>query len=107
MPGYLVQQGATVTCAHAGQAQPTMPNLRVKLDGQPTVLQTSPYTIAGCSNPPPNVNVGPCVTATWTSGSTRVKSMGQPVLLQDSLSVCAPTGTPLTVAVTQMRVKGI
>ncbi|MBD1823545.1 hypothetical protein H6F51_13740 [Cyanobacteria bacterium FACHB-DQ100] len=107
MPAYLVQQGATVICAHGGQAQPTVPNPRVKLGGQPTVLQTSPYTIAGCSNPPPNANVGPCTTANWTSGSMRIKSMGQPVILQDSPSVCVPTGTPLTVAVAQLRVKGI
>jgi hypothetical protein len=32
-------------------------------------------------------------------------SMGQPVLLQDSQSLCTPTGTPLTVMVTQVRVK--
>lgn len=107
MPGYLVQQGATVICAHGGQAQPMMPNLRVKLSGQPTALQTSLYTIAGCSNPPPPPNVGPCVTANWITGAMRVKSMGQPVLLQDSRSVCAPTGTPLTVVVAQLRVKGI
>jgi hypothetical protein len=107
MPGYLVQQGATVICAHGGQAQPVMPNSRVKLGGQPTVLQTSPYTIAGCSNPPPVANVGPCVTANWTFGATRVKSMGQPVILQDSASICVPTGTPLTVVVAQLRVRGI
>jgi hypothetical protein len=28
------------------------------------------------------------------------------VLLQDSQATCVPTGTPLTVAVTQVRVKG-
>jgi hypothetical protein len=33
--------------------------------------------------------------------------MGQPVLLQDSQSVCAPTGTPLTVVATQLRVKAM
>lgn len=107
MPGYLVQQGASVTCAHGGQAQSTTPNFRVKLGGQPTALQTVPYAIAGCSNPPPNAGSGPCVTATWSTGSTRVRSMGQPLVLKDSLSSCVPTGTPLTVTVAQMRVKGI
>jgi hypothetical protein len=29
MPGYVLHQGATVVCAHAGQAQPTAINLRV------------------------------------------------------------------------------
>lgn len=107
MPGYLVQQGATVICAHGGQAQPMTPNPRVKLSGQPTALQTVPYTIAGCSNPPPPPNVGPCVTANWISGSMRIKSIGQPLVLQDSIASCIPTGTPLTVAVAQMRVKGM
>jgi hypothetical protein len=107
MPGYLVQQGATILCAHGGQAQPLMPNPRVKVGGQPTVLQSSPYSVAGCANPPPPANVGPCAVANWVTGAMRVKSMGQPVLLQDSRSICVPTGTPLTVAVTQVRVKGM
>lgn len=109
MPGYLLHVGATVNCAHQGQAQPTSPNPRVKVMGQPVVTQLSPYAIAACTNPPPPppTNVGPCVTAQWTSAATRVKVMGQPVLLQDSKAICLPTGTPLTVAVTQSRVKGI
>ena len=36
-----------------------------------------------------------------------VPAGGQPVLLQDSQAVCAPTGTPLTVVVTQVRVRGM
>jgi hypothetical protein len=36
-------------------------------------------------------------------GSTRVLAGGQPLVLQSSASVCAPTGTPMTIAVTQMR----
>jgi hypothetical protein len=107
MPGTLLHVGATISCAHQGQAQPTSPNPRVKVMGQPVVTQAFPYAIAGCTNPPPPANVGPCVTAQWVSAATRVKVMGQPVLLQDSKAVCVPTGTPLTVVVTQLRVKGI
>jgi len=33
-----------------------------------------------------------------------VTSNGQPLLLLDSQAICAPTGTPLTIAVTQTRV---
>jgi hypothetical protein len=40
-------------------------------------------------------------------GATRVLANGAPVLLQTSPSVCAPTGTPLTVAATQVRVTGM
>ena len=107
MPGFLLHVGATVQCAHGGQAQPTAPNPRVKVMGQPVVTQPAPYTIAGCTLPPPPAANGPCVTAQWVTGSMRVKVMGQPVLLQDSQAVCTPTGTPLNIIVTQTRVKGI
>lgn len=107
MPGYLLHVGATVICAHGGQAQPSSPNPRVKVMGQPVVTQVFPYTVAGCSNPPPPANIGPCVMAQWVSAATRVKVMGQPVLLQDSKAVCTPSGAPLNVLVTQMRVKGM
>lgn len=50
---------------------------------------------------------GPCVTAQWITGAMRVKAGGLPVLLQDSQAICAPTGTPVTVVMTQFRVKGM
>jgi hypothetical protein len=37
----------------------------------------------------------------------RVTSNGLPVLLQDSQAICAPTGTPLVILTTQVRVKGM
>lgn len=107
MPGAILHVGATVCCAHGGQAQPATPNLKVKVMGQPIATQPTPYIIAGCTNPAPPTHVGPCATAQWVSAATRVKSMGQPVLLQDSRSLCLPAGTPLTVVVAQSRVKGI
>jgi len=107
MPGFLLHVGATVLCQHAGQAQPTTPNPRVTVSGQPTVLVTAPYTIAGCTLPPPPAANGPCVTAQWTTAATRVTSNGQPLLLFDSQAICAPTGTPLNVIVTQTRVNAI
>ncbi len=104
MPGYLLDLGATLVCAHAGQAQPTAPEPRVRLSGNPIVVQTTTYAVAGCAlTGTPNP---PCATAMWIAGATRVKAGGQPVLLQDSQSQCAPTGTPLQVTMTQKRVKG-
>jgi len=104
MPGPLLHVGATVLCAHAGQAQPTTPNPRVSVTGQPTVTLSTLYTVAGCTLPPPTAGNGPCVTAQWVTAATRVSSGGVPLLLMDSQAVCAPTGTPLTVATTQPRV---
>ena len=103
MPGFLLHVGATVQCSHAGQAQPTAPNPRVIVSGQPTVLMTMPYVVAGCTLPPPIAANGPCVTAQWITGTTRVLSNGQPLLLLDSQAICAPTGTPLMILVTQTR----
>jgi hypothetical protein len=107
MPGFLLHQGATVLCAHAGQAQPTVPNPRVLVSGMPTVLLPTPYVIAGCTLPPPPAANGPCVTAQFTTSALRVTSNGQPVLLLDSQALCVPTGTPLLIVVTQTRVTGM
>jgi len=105
MPGFLLHMGATVMCMHAGQAQPVVSNPRVKVSGQPVVTQTSSYVIAGCPFvfPAP----GPCVSAQWITAATRVLAGGVPVLLQDSLAICAPTGTGLNIILTQLRVKGM
>lgn len=107
MPGFLVHVGATVMCSHGGQAQPTVPNPRVSVSGQPTVTIASPYVIAGCAFPPPPAANGPCVTAQWVAGSTRVTSNGQPLVVFSSQAICAPTGTPLIISVTQTRVTAI
>jgi hypothetical protein len=106
MPGFLVHVGATVQCAHLGTAQPTTPNPRVLVSGQPTVTMPGPYTIAAC---PFNVSgsPSPCVTAQWTTAATRVFSNGQPLVLLDSQAICAPNGTPLVILATQVRVTGM
>lgn len=104
MSGYLVHVGAQVLCAHTGQAQPMTPNMRVTVGGQPTVLITAPYIVAGCTlSPPPTAN-GPCVTAQWLNGTTRVTSNKQRLVFQNSNSTCTPTGTPLQIINTQTRV---
>ena len=106
MPGFLLHLGATVMCSHAGQATPTVVNPRVTVSGQPIVMITSPYVVAGCVLPPPTAANGPCVTAQFVTAATRITSNGQPVLLFDSQAVCVPTGTPLLVATAQTRVTG-
>lgn len=105
MPGYLLHVGATVLCAHGGQAQPTVPFPRVMVAGQPVVTQSAPYVVAGCPLVPPPIP--PCVTANWVTAATRVRAGGVPVLLQDSQAISMPPGTPLTVVMTQFRVKGM
>jgi hypothetical protein len=103
MPGFILHQGATVLCMHGGQAQATVPSPRVQVGGQFVVTQPFPWVVAGCPFVPPAA--GPCVTAQWTTAAMRVTAGGAPVLLKDSIAVCAPTGTGLNVLLTQFRVK--
>lgn len=104
MSGLLLHAQATVLCAHAGQARPTVTSARVQLGGVAAVMQPSPYSISGCALP---TNAGgPCVTAQWMTGALRVLVEGSPPLLMDSTATCVPTGTPLTPINTQFRVQG-
>lgn len=106
MPGPLLHLGATVLCAHGGQATPSAPMPRVLVSGQPVATQAAPWLVAGCAFSPPQGN-GPCVTAQWVTGATRVFAGGQPVLLMSGQSVCTPTGTPLMPVSAQTRVTGM
>ena len=107
MPGYVVHVGATVMCSHGGQAQATTPFPRVTVSNQAVSTSSEPYTVSGCSMPPPSSGNGPCVTAQWLTGSTRVTAGGKPLVLQTSQSLCTPTGTPLQITVTQTRVQAV
>ncbi len=105
MPGPLLHLGATVLCAHGGTATPTVLNPRVLVGGQPTVVMSAPWVIAGC---PFNVSGSPvpCVIGQWVVAAARITSNGQPLLLMDSQAVCAPNGTPLLPVAAQLRVIG-
>jgi hypothetical protein len=107
MPGFLIHVGASVLCSHGGQAQATAPNPRVSVSGQPSVTMPAPWLVAGCALPPPPAANGPCVTAQFVTAATRVTSNGQPLLLFDSQAICAPTGTPLLIVASQMRVTAV
>ena len=105
MPGALLHVGASVLCAHGGTAVPSAPNLRVLVNGQPTVTTAAPYVIAGC----PFISSGaplPCATGHWVRGSIRVLSNGQPLVLMESEATCVPNGTPLLPVAAQTRVIG-
>lgn len=103
MPGFVAHIGATVLCAHGGQAQPMAPNPRVTVSHQAVTTITAPYTVAGCTLPPSAG--GPCVTGQWIAGAVRVLAGGAPVVIQGGQSICAPTGTPMTVVASQIRVR--
>jgi hypothetical protein len=107
MPGFLLHEGAIVTCAHGGQAQPTVSIPSVTLSGQPIVTVSAPYVVAGCAFPPPPAANGPDTTAMFVTSSLNITVFGQPVVLDDSLSICALSGTPLIISETQVFVSGL
>jgi hypothetical protein len=96
MPGYVLHQGAVVTCMHAGMAQPTATQPRVRVSGMPVAVTPFPYTVAGCTPP--------CVTGQWTVGAVRVRSLGMPLVIVSGTAVCVPTGTGLLPVSQQVRV---
>jgi hypothetical protein len=101
---FILHVGATVLCMHGGQAQATVPFPRVMVGGQPVVTMTGPHAVAGCAlTGTPNP---PCVMAQWVKGALRVMAGGAPVLLQDSVAVCAAAGTGVNITVTQTKVMG-
>ena len=106
MPVFLLDKASNLFCAHGGIVLPTGENPRVLINGQPIVLQNSPWMVAGCSFQMAG-NASPCVTAIWVTAASRITAGGVPVLLSDSNAVCLPNGTPLIIAGTQARVTGI
>jgi hypothetical protein len=118
MPGYLLTMNCMVTCPHGGQAKPVAPNPRVKIMGTPIPMSAPPFVISGCSMvvpPPAGPGPTPCITAMFLppTGTTRVKSMGQPLLCNSSATgpcITTPPSPPaplLPVASAgQTRVRG-
>lgn len=107
MPGHLLNEDATLTCYHSGEARPGLPSQRVAVDGKFACSMQACYTVTGCKPHPPALGPGLCATAQWVVVATRVFIEGAPALLLDSQAICAPTGTGLIIRRTQSRVKGV
>lgn len=99
----ILHLGADLICAHGGHAVPMSSFERVTVAGQPIVRMTDRFDIVGCALVPAS-GMGPCLSGQFLSGATRIYAGSLPVLVQDSASMCDPTGTPLTVLTVQLRV---
>lgn len=104
MPGYIVQQGAVVTCPHGGKV--TLVGLAVvNLIGGAATQALAPMPIAGCSLTPK-----PCTLLTVLTPSTRVFVGSSPVYLMEPAPNTVSDGTtpgPALVIGAQTRVWGI
>jgi hypothetical protein len=81
------------------------PNPSVTVGGAPTVLLNAQWVVAGCPLVPPPLP--PCVSAVWATGTTRVTSNGQPLVISTGAGNTIPNGTPLIVAGPQGSVQAM
>jgi hypothetical protein len=102
---FLIQMGATVLCVHGGQAMAIVPNPRVLLGGQPSLLISGPWVVAGCPLVPPPLP--PCITGQWLVGTVRALSNGQPLVVQSGSGITLPNGTPMIPVAMQPRVSAL
>src|SRR5262245_9613203 len=102
MSAPVLHTGASVRCAHGGQAVPTSAGTPVRVAGHPVVVLTESYLVTGCPLATPEPS--PCVTARFVAGAIRLRVGGSPVVLASSTGVCDPNGSPVTVSGTQSRV---
>lgn len=110
MPSLLTML-SQVTCMHGGTTTHVPSNVRVKALGSAVLVATDQNAVAACAFTLPSGTSSPCVTVQWTVPATRVKVLGQPVLLQNSVGLGkaatqAPQGPPIVVA-SQPRVQGL
>lgn len=109
MASELLHVNHSAQCPHTtGQVQVVSTNTRVKVSGQAVATVVDTFTVAGC--PQPASNLPPCMTVRWNVVATRVKVMGNAVVLKSSQGIVytaaqAPQGPP-TITATQTRVKG-
>lgn len=94
MAAAILQFGCTMLCPHGGQVTVVPSQTQVLLGGQPALLASDVFVVAGCPffiGPAPS----PCVKVTWLGAATQVKVAGQAPLLQSSVGLCiAATGVP-------------
>ncbi|MBL0158374.1 MAG: hypothetical protein IPP47_14915 [Bryobacterales bacterium] len=118
MASLLINTTSQGICAHRGSAKPVAPLPRVLLSGAPAVPQQPPWPVIGCTVPllfgsgptgqqHPIIGILPCFLVTWVTATTRVKSMGQPLLLADSQGIAQPNGLPVVLLPGQFRVTAI
>jgi len=98
MEGFIITNGTGLKCVHTPGPTPDLTYPRVKINGQPIVLQGHPYTIKTCAAQTK------CTAGSWTKGAQKVRAGVIPVAISTGVSVIAPAGA-FTVLLVQSRVK--
>ena len=109
MGGFLTT-ASTLMCPHGGTVTAIPSNTHVTLGGDPIVLATDTFMVAGC---PFNIAGGahPCLTVDWQLPAQRSECDGAQTLTQESVGLCkAGDGAvqgPVLIQATQTRAEGL
>jgi hypothetical protein len=98
MPGFLATMKMDVTCAHDSPAKPLTSNTHVKLGGEFAPEATTVMQVTACPHEMGALGPRPCVMAVYDSSSLtkRVKSNGQGLIVEDSMTQLATVVQPAT-----------
>ncbi len=118
MSDFLLTTESEIECIHGGVVRPEGSEPRVLVDGHPVLPQPYEATVEGCplTLPAASRSTGaahtlvvdpPCFIVDWKSGTTRVTSLGQPLLFGASVGIASPSGTEVIVTPVQSRVQAI
>jgi hypothetical protein len=119
MSGLLLTSEATIQCPHGGQVTMAGAQPRVRASGSPVIPQPGLGMVQGCpfepfggSGPTGKMHTItgplPCLSVDWRTATTRVRSQGEPLLLDTSQGVLSPGGgAAAVVSPGQVRVRAI
>jgi len=107
--GELLTASSTLMCPHGGMVTAVPSSADVTLGGDPIVLATDTFTIAGCPFSPGSPH--PCVLVQWQLTAQRSTSGQVPTLTTESVGLCmAADGAvqgPVLIQATQTRASGL
>lgn len=81
----LLTTASTLTCPHGGMVS-AIPSSTITAGGNPIVLATDTFTIAGCAFAP--VVPHPCVLVQWQLPTQRSTGQSTPTLTESSVGFC-------------------
>jgi hypothetical protein len=84
--GDLLTASATVLCPHGGTVMAIPSNSRVRMGGDPIVLSSDTFVVAGCAFAPGAPH--PCVLVEWQLPAGRSTADSTAPLTTDSIGMC-------------------
>jgi hypothetical protein len=108
--GHFLTSSSTLMCPHGGTVSAIPSNQRVTLGGDPIVLATDTFMVAGCAFAPGGAP-HPCLQVEWQLTAQRSDCDGTSTLTLESVGMCkAGDGAvqgPVIIQATQTKAEGL